>query len=158
MSLNQSKVIKWSFRGTLCFFVHDENRKGGGGGGEHNPWEVDVVLCLDLDSHGSVITPLIYSEHEITDCDRRCCQNIKHTVGGGGGGHVYSCLFYAVGKWCRGMVQFSINIMNLLVRTSHTQSRPPPHPPFSEHGEKECVVFTEPWKYSSYLKALIMMV
>lgn len=30
-------------------------------------------------------TPLIYSKHEISDCDRRCCQNIKHALEGGGG-------------------------------------------------------------------------
>lgn len=82
-----------------------------------NTWEVQIVLCLVFDSHGSVITPLIYSKHEISDCDRRCCQNIKHTLGAGvwgvwGGGHVYSCLFSAVRKWWRGMVQLSINIMN----------------------------------------------
>lgn len=40
------------------------------------------MLRLGFDSHGSAITPLIYSKHEISDCDRRCCQNMKHTLGG----------------------------------------------------------------------------
>lgn len=57
-------------------------------------WEVQIVLRLGFDSRGSVITPLIYSKREISDCDRRCCQNIKYTLGGGG--RVYSCLFSAV--------------------------------------------------------------
>lgn len=47
-----------------------------------NTWGVHIVLCLGFDSHGSVITPLIYFKHEISDCDKQCCQNIKHTLGG----------------------------------------------------------------------------
>lgn len=33
-----------------------------------------------LTPHDGVITPLIYSKHEISDCDRRCCQNMKRKL------------------------------------------------------------------------------
>lgn len=35
VSLNQNKIIKRSFRDTLCFVVHDENRKSEHLGGTH---------------------------------------------------------------------------------------------------------------------------
>lgn len=53
VSLNQNKVIKRSFRDTLCFFVHDGNRKSEHLGGTHCfvsgfslPWQCDNTFDL----------------------------------------------------------------------------------------------------------------
>lgn len=55
-----------------------------------NTWAVDIVFYQGFDCHGSAITALIYSKHEISDCDRRCCQNIK-CIHGGHVGHILVC-------------------------------------------------------------------
>lgn len=55
-----------------------------------NTWEVDIVLYQGFESRGGAITALIYSKHEISDCDRQCCQNIKCTHGGHMG-HIPVC-------------------------------------------------------------------
>lgn len=38
-----------------------------------NTWEEHSVLCLGFDCRVRVITSLVYSTHEISDYDRRCC-------------------------------------------------------------------------------------
>lgn len=54
-----------------------------------------------LTPHDGVITPLIYSKHEISDCDRRCCQNIKHKLGRGDVLlFVLCCQTKVQGEWC----------------------------------------------------------
>lgn len=84
-----------------------------------NTWEVHIVLCLGFDSHGSVITPLIYSKHEISDCDRRCCQNIKHTLGG-------QCVLLFV-LCCQKMVQGDGVILHKHNELKTSRSGPPLH-------------------------------